>query len=44
VTVQQGEAMGRPSKITVTFRGDQCWLSAMSNCWKDKSNEPPLVF
>jgi len=27
VTVHQGEAMGRPSKITVTFRGDQCWLS-----------------
>ena len=27
VTVHQGEAMGRPSKMTVTFRGDQCWLS-----------------
>jgi trans-2,3-dihydro-3-hydroxyanthranilate isomerase len=27
VTVHQGEAMGRPSKIIVTFRGDQCWLS-----------------
>jgi trans-2,3-dihydro-3-hydroxyanthranilate isomerase len=27
VTVHQGEAMGRPSKITVTFHGDQCWLS-----------------
>jgi trans-2,3-dihydro-3-hydroxyanthranilate isomerase len=27
VTVHQGEAMGRPSKITVTFRCDQCWLS-----------------
>src|SRR5947208_2256848 len=27
VTVHQGEAMGRPSTITVTFHGDQCWLS-----------------
>jgi trans-2,3-dihydro-3-hydroxyanthranilate isomerase len=27
LTVHQGEAMGRPSKITVTFRDDQCWLS-----------------
>ena len=27
VTVHQGEAMGRPSKISVTLRGDQCWLS-----------------
>jgi len=27
VTVHQGEAMGRPSKITVTLSGDQCWLS-----------------
>jgi trans-2,3-dihydro-3-hydroxyanthranilate isomerase len=27
MTVHQGEAMGRPSKITVTFGGDRCWLS-----------------
>ena len=27
VTVHQGDAMGRPSKITVTFSGEQCWLS-----------------
>jgi len=26
-TVHQGDAMGRPSKITVTFRNDRCWLS-----------------
>jgi PhzF family phenazine biosynthesis protein len=27
ITVRQGEAMGRPSKLTVTFQGDECWLS-----------------
>ncbi|WKA25691.1 PhzF family phenazine biosynthesis protein [Bradyrhizobium roseum] len=27
VTVHQGDTMGRPSKIFVTFRNNQCWLS-----------------